>query len=329
MGAKDSSSVGDLLKQVYAAHNSVKGGLQSQVSKLKAKIAHLESVIAKCSLCSECGNQLIKLQNDAVITVSQPKNVNSNQKISNKRLKTNNDDTKANAECTPVKKSPPRLSMTETPSLFDESWEAVPAKSAAKETPKRKSPISASGCQNSPIKLDKTSTKLKQVTLDKSFCFAVENKQNELRDISVNSDLSPSLLAKAPGNEFTQDLISDPSEFQIFPSRNTGKTEKINVGFKFHAEVTRNREDRAKLDGFGCHQCKEYYGNLNLTEEELKKRMNNCSRHRDNHVPSNTPEHFWDVDFPTTQESKNRGEITNTQYRPLQTRRKRLVDLLS
>ncbi|XP_071653406.1 uncharacterized protein [Temnothorax longispinosus] len=62
----------------------------------------------------------------------------------------------------------------------------------------------------------------------------------------------------------------------------------------------RRKADRAKLNGWDCWECREYYKNLSLPEEELKKRMNQCSRHRRIYERPNTPEGFWDPVFPET-----------------------------
>ncbi len=51
----------------------------------------------------------------------------------------------------------------------------------------------------------------------------------------------------------------------------------------------------------------QYYSGLGLSEEEKQQRMKSC-RHRSRFAPPpSTPEHYWDVDFPSTQESKKRG----------------------
>ncbi|KAI0209648.1 hypothetical protein LSAT2_005658 [Lamellibrachia satsuma] len=50
--------------------------------------------------------------------------------------------------------------------------------------------------------------------------------------------------------------------------------------------------------------------------------MKSC-RHRDRFAPPQTPEHFWSVGFPDTQECEDRGHIHITQVRPSRFRRKR------
>ncbi|GFS25259.1 DNA endonuclease RBBP8-like [Elysia marginata] len=73
-----------------------------------------------------------------------------------------------------------------------------------------------------------------------------------------------------------------------------------------HVEVVRKRSERDKLEGFSCKQCHEYYKNSGLSEEELKKKMKVCSRHKERYRPPATPEHFWTLGFPDTAEMLDR-----------------------
>ncbi|CAL1539851.1 unnamed protein product, partial [Lymnaea stagnalis] len=69
-----------------------------------------------------------------------------------------------------------------------------------------------------------------------------------------------------------------------------------------HVEVVRKKSEREKLEGFSCRECYEYYKTSGLSEEEMKQRMNQCSRHRHKFVAPATPEHFWSLGFPDTAE---------------------------
>ncbi|XP_067215306.1 DNA endonuclease RBBP8-like [Linepithema humile] len=59
------------------------------------------------------------------------------------------------------------------------------------------------------------------------------------------------------------------------------ETEQINV---------RRKADRAKLSGSDCWECEKYYKNLSLSKDELQKRKNKCSRHRQKYERPITPE---------------------------------------
>ncbi|XP_024877683.1 DNA endonuclease RBBP8-like [Temnothorax curvispinosus] len=62
----------------------------------------------------------------------------------------------------------------------------------------------------------------------------------------------------------------------------------------------RCKAERAKLTGWDCWECREYYNNLSLSKENLQKRKNQCSRHRRKYERPNTPEGFWNPIFPET-----------------------------
>lgn len=71
-----------------------------------------------------------------------------------------------------------------------------------------------------------------------------------------------------------------------------------------NAEVnqpSKKKADRAKMSGVSCWECERYYANLGLSEEEIKLRQNQCSRHRTNEKKKeDTPEGFWDPLFSGT-----------------------------
>ncbi|RUS74998.1 hypothetical protein EGW08_017221, partial [Elysia chlorotica] len=73
-----------------------------------------------------------------------------------------------------------------------------------------------------------------------------------------------------------------------------------------HIQVVRKKSERDKLEGFSCKQCHEYYMNSGLSEEELKKKMKECSRHKERYKRPDTPEHFWTLGFPDTAEIMDR-----------------------
>lgn len=73
-----------------------------------------------------------------------------------------------------------------------------------------------------------------------------------------------------------------------------------------YGPTSKRREDRKKVPGKCCFSCEKYYQSLNLPAEELEKKLNNVSRHREFPRPS-TPEHFWELDFPDDEECVRRG----------------------
>ena len=56
--------------------------------------------------------------------------------------------------------------------------------------------------------------------------------------------------------------------------------------------------------------------------------MKHC-RHKARFAPPpDTPEHYWDVGFPSTQECEDRGYLNTTQARPSKSRRRRPLQKL-
>ncbi len=49
---------------------------------------------------------------------------------------------------------------------------------------------------------------------------------------------------------------------------------------------------------------------MDLSAEEIAERMQQACRHRARYLPPDTPEHFWSIGFPDTQECKDRGQST-------------------
>ncbi|KAM6457316.1 DNA endonuclease RBBP8 isoform 1-T2 [Liasis olivaceus] len=90
------------------------------------------------------------------------------------------------------------------------------------------------------------------------------------------------------------------------PAFKSDERTNLVLGFP-HIEVVRKKEERRKLPGHTCKECETYYAEL--PEEEREKKVTTCSRHRSRYAPPDTPEHFWEVGFPSTQMCVERGYI--------------------
>ncbi|XP_020282057.1 uncharacterized protein LOC109853902 [Pseudomyrmex gracilis] len=113
---------------------------------------------------------------------------------------------------------------------------------------------------------------------EETFCFSIERSMNRYTDDS-NLDNTEN---RPPVKKL---LLNSSSKTEDVPE------EQLNM---------RCKSDRAKLRGRDCWECEEYYKNLALPKEELQNRKNYCSRHRDKYERANTPEGFWDPEFPET-----------------------------
>ncbi|KAG8199569.1 hypothetical protein JTE90_009408 [Oedothorax gibbosus] len=98
---------------------------------------------------------------------------------------------------------------------------------------------------------------------------------------------------------------------------------KEEPNYKYKEETVRKKGDRKQLNGFDCKECEKYYADLGLSDKEKKERLKQCSRHRSKYAPPPTPEHFWELEFPDTQECKARGYMNETQKGTLKTHRRR------
>ncbi|KAF2898391.1 hypothetical protein ILUMI_07794 [Ignelater luminosus] len=109
-----------------------------------------------------------------------------------------------------------------------------------------------------------------------------------------------------------QDISKEPKENFLVPPSFINDYDRIPVikdkqpQHVHKTETVRCKADRMKLPGWSCAECKEYYEELDLPPEELHKKMNICSKHRNKFPPSNeTIAGFWDVGMPDTQEMQD------------------------
>lgn len=73
-------------------------------------------------------------------------------------------------------------------------------------------------------------------------------------------------------------------------------------------KVPRKRAERKQLPAYACSSCNDYYKCLNLNKKDFKLRLNKVSRHKGKSPPK-TPDHFWELEFPDTEECIKRGYI--------------------
>ena len=53
--------------------------------------------------------------------------------------------------------------------------------------------------------------------------------------------------------------------------------------------------------------CFQYFNGMDISPAERDRRMRAVCRHKAKYAPPDTPEHYWSVGFPDTQECKDRG----------------------
>ncbi|KYN02306.1 PREDICTED: uncharacterized protein LOC108774356 [Cyphomyrmex costatus] len=117
---------------------------------------------------------------------------------------------------------------------------------------------------------------------DKTFYFPTAAKKNDMNNLNDETHLHDS-ENKPPEKK--------SNKFNVFSKRKADVSKQLNM---------RCKADRERLNGLDCWECKKYYQNLSLSKEEFQKRLNQCSRHRHKYERPNTPEGFWDPEFPET-----------------------------
>eukprot|EP00795_Rhopilema_esculentum_P013333 gene13333-4181_t len=80
------------------------------------------------------------------------------------------------------------------------------------------------------------------------------------------------------------------------------------IDYKYNV-VVRKREERDKLDGFECRECAAWYKD-ELDNEEKRKHLKLVCRHKAvSAPPPSTPDGFWSLDIPATQEYIEKGHM--------------------
>ncbi|CAF0721636.1 unnamed protein product [Brachionus calyciflorus] len=106
----------------------------------------------------------------------------------------------------------------------------------------------------------------------------------------------------AQNNRDYDDLANEYfNDFDRVPKRKDNQNQN---NFK-HVEVVRKHDERKKLPTWSCKECETYWNSV--PEDKRPKRMEESCRHRAKYQPPATPEHYWSVAFPTTQECIERG----------------------
>ncbi|KFM71559.1 DNA endonuclease RBBP8, partial [Stegodyphus mimosarum] len=153
---------------------------------------------------------------------------------------------------------------------------------------------------------------------DSSDLIIEENKSNHEQVTTDSTNLKICKKDKAENsscsdNEENVDILNSFDRLPVAPEPN----------YKYKEATIRQKEKRKQLNGFDCKMCEKYYTDLGLSDKEKKERLKKCSRHRGKFEPPPTPEHFWELDFPDTQECKARGYLNETQKVTLKSHRRR------
>jgi len=143
-----------------------------------------------------------------------------------------------------------------------------------------------------------------------------EKDKENTRGRSITENIP--MANKAASSSSRPSKTSKPSSIQ---NDSLAFSQEETVPYAYVGPSVRKREDRAKLKGFDCHECEEYYrGKIEegFTEEQVAKLMNDCSKHRARYKPPLTPEKFWDPEIIVGDPDSPRNKTQNLP--PLRTR---------
>jgi len=147
-----------------------------------------------------------------------------------------------------------------------------------------------------------------------------EGPDNKRRKLTDGGFVSSPTTTNTPTDDqysvvnISQDSDLDGEEKQLSPIKQVGPPIEIDdeeakpksrVGFKYQEEPIRKRKERELLKGRECEECAKFYDAIGDGQFQFDREhfVNECSRHRQIHTPPQTPPHYWDVDFPSTQKS--------------------------
>ncbi|KAJ8920027.1 hypothetical protein NQ315_011677 [Exocentrus adspersus] len=119
--------------------------------------------------------------------------------------------------------------------------------------------------------------------------------RNIENEVCVGLDTSSQEL-----DEFSKGAIFDEEDVQ------TSIIEKPKLA-NIEVEPVVRGKARKQLHGWSCQQCKDFYGNMKLSPDELQKKLDDCSRHRYKYRPREETMPggcltvlycFWDLSIP-------------------------------
>ncbi|XP_046744665.1 uncharacterized protein LOC124410387 [Diprion similis] len=145
----------------------------------------------------------------------------------------------------------------------------------------------------------------------------------------TSSFVRPNTLSSNATNATTSDKEMSELELDILTNNSNALTEKspprkklaannfdvvprklkTSPTYAYKRSPVRKKAERARLNGWDCLQCQEYYKATGLTGEELQMRKNQCSRHRSTHNERNsTQKDYWNPDFTSSYHSTVWGD---------------------
>jgi hypothetical protein len=164
-------------------------------------------------------------------------------------------------------------------------------------------------CQHKSKKLSRTEVEGREKEK-----FQVEIKNRMSNERRSGKSIMHIVKQKKTTNETTDEKAnesdSDIEDIRKYFS-NQQTPEQVNQKFKYQ-EVVRKKSDREKLPAHECDECKAFMDAIGdgmfKSDEERKKIVQRCSRHRSVHEPPAVPDFFWKIDKDTDNDCMNNDE---------------------
>lgn len=91
------------------------------------------------------------------------------------------------------------------------------------------------------------------------------------------------------------------------------KEKSSKPNFKYVGEVVRGKEARQRLEATDCPECREFYLNSKMTDQQLKEVLKECSRHRSASAAASKPDsphsQWLDMGFGDEDRDANRTQV--------------------
>jgi len=129
-----------------------------------------------------------------------------------------------------------------------------------------------------------------------------ENHVSSKKNMNRKRNFSPAYNEEDSTEEIDFDSNDEAKFFADFDK--VPKRKENEPGFKC-VQVVRKQDERKKLGTMSCKECETYW--KSLPEDKRPERMDEMCRHRAKYQPPATPEHYWSISFPNTQDCIDRG----------------------
>jgi len=202
-----------------------------------------------------------------------------------------------------------KKSDRESPSLLQSSkW---------LKRPKIKKPISMQAQNKNIDGSNDTSNKTSNASsknVESTVAFSFEDKNSSDENNEKLSTSLENLFDKTTGVFCSKSVLQNETLEKNKNMQKTNLKACTPENFKYD-KVTRGRANRDLLDGKECQQCINYYSDL--PAEERAEKLRHICKHKKVYHPPDTPECYWKLGIPDTEECLRTGLIKEETTPPI------------